>query len=134
MEEVTAASVLGQKGLKKTKLRLDLLACFLEAKAAVSYTDIQSKLAATADKSTVYRNLTTFEEAGIIHRIQDQSGLSKYAFGKNNQDGQEHAHFICEVCETVYCLGKPEDIPIQVPTGFKKKELQIFLKGVCAKC
>lgn len=120
--------------LKKTKLRLALLNCFIKAKHAQSYAAIKKSLGVEIDKSTLYRNLSVFEQAGIIHRINDQSGVAKYAFGKAHGHDGNHAHFVCENCQMVYCMEDAMTTQISVPKGFKKKAVQTIVKGICSDC
>lgn len=134
MDYVISDDLLQEQGLKRTKLRMALLDCFLNANHALSYLDIKQTLGEGVDKSTLYRNLTAFEEAGIIHRINDQSGAAKYAFGKVHDHGRNHAHFVCEQCETVYCVEKTATVEINVPKGFKTKTIQTIIRGICSDC
>ncbi|WP_298995063.1 Fur family transcriptional regulator [Flagellimonas sp. S174] len=134
MENSNFGQILKEKGLKKTKVRMALLHHFLQLKHAQSYSDLQLALKSEIDKSTLYRNLTSFEQAGIIHRINDHSGISKYAFGELPKEGQDHAHFVCETCETVYCMEVSAPPQLNVPKGFKTKNIQTIIKGVCSKC
>ncbi len=120
--------------LKKTKLRLALLKCFMDCHSAQSYTDIKNKLGQEVDKSTLYRNLSAFEEAGLIHRINDHTGISKYAFGNVKDPHHNHAHFVCESCNTVYCMDDIQIEELNVPQGFKAKSVQTILRGTCSDC
>ena len=121
--------LLKEGGLKRTKLRIALLNHFLSAKHAPSYLEIKGVLEENVDKSTLYRNLTAFEEASIIHRI-DHSGVTQYAFGKDHH----HAHFVCDQCETVYCVENAGVTAINVPNGFKTKVVQTIVRGTCSYC
>lgn len=134
MEHSTIHRILQEEGLKRTTLRLALLNVFINAKSAQSYLDIREKLGEKIDKSTLYRNLSAFEKAGIVHRINDQSGVSKYAFGKVNDQQGDHAHFVCDNCQTVYCMEKNTTIKIDVPKGFKTTTIQTLIRGVCSDC
>lgn len=111
-----------------------LLKCLINADHAQSYVDLKENLGKNVDKSTLYRNLSAFEEAGIIHRINDHTGISKYAFGKANAREGNHAHFVCEKCETVYCVEESVDAEISVPKGFKTKSVQTVIMGICSDC
>ncbi|MEM9648000.1 MAG: transcriptional repressor [Bacteroidota bacterium] len=126
--------LLEQKGLKKTKVRMALIQHFMGMDHAQSYSDLQEAFATEVDKSTLYRNLTSFEKAGIIHRINDHSGVSKYAFGESPIRGNEHAHFVCECCETVYCMEGLAPSQLKVPKGFKTNKVQTIIRGICAAC
>ncbi len=133
MNEMSIDELLQTKGLKKTKVRMALLTCMLKADHAQSYPELKQALGNRVDKSTLYRNLSAFEEVGIIHRI-DHSGIAKYALGKAHDEEHDHAHFVCDVCETVYCVEKVPETDIKVPDGFKTKIVQTIIKGTCADC
>ncbi|MEO0571650.1 MAG: transcriptional repressor [Bacteroidota bacterium] len=120
--------------MKRTKLRIALLSCLMDAKHAQSYIALRERLGKEVDKSTLYRNLAAFEEAGIIHRINDHSGVSKYAFGKVDHHEGNHAHFVCEQCETVYCVTQNPNLEINVPNGFKTKSVKTIITGICSDC
>lgn len=126
--------LLANKGLKKTKLRLELIHHFKKAKHAQSYSDLKQILVENVDKSTLYRNLAIFEEVGLIHSINDHTGVAKYALGASPSSGHEHAHFVCECCETVYCVKGMPELQIEVPDGFKPKSVQTIIKGICGNC
>ncbi len=134
MKKEDYEQLLEQKGLKKTKVRMALIHHFINLEHAQSYTDLQAALLGEVDKSTLYRNLTSFERAGIIHRINDHSGVAKYAFGKAPLQGNEHAHFVCECCETVYCMEELVPSQLSVPKGFKTNKVQTIIRGICADC
>ena len=134
MKAVEVEQLLEEKGLKKTKIRLALAGHFVNMEHAHSYSDLQAALAHQIDKSTLYRNLASFEKVGIIHRIDDHSGVAKYAFGTSPESGNTHAHFVCEYCEAVYCLKELEEPTFDLPKGFEAREKQTIIKGVCANC
>ena len=126
--------LLEKKGLKKTKVRIALIRHFMNLDQAQSYSDLQAAMQTEIDKSTLYRNLTSFEQAGIIHRINDHSGVSKYAFGEAPVQGEEHAHFVCDSCESVYCIETEAPSPLNVPDGFRTNNVQTIIRGICADC
>ena len=134
MKDESYQSLLKQKGLKKTKVRMALLQHFMHMRHAQSYKDLQAALVKEVDKSTLYRNLASFEQAGIIHSINDHSGIAKYAFGEPPVQGKEHAHFVCECCETVYCMEERAPLQLNVPKGFKTTKVQTIVRGICAHC
>lgn len=134
MKDQKCKQLLEQKGLKKTKVRIALLQHFMKTENAQSYKDLQAAFVNEIDKSTLYRSLTSFEQANIIHSINDHSGLAKYAFGKPPSQGNEHAHFVCELCETVFCMGKLVPLQLNVPKGFKTNKVQAILRGICSDC
>ncbi|MEM7382075.1 MAG: transcriptional repressor, partial [Bacteroidota bacterium] len=113
---------------------MTLIRHFVHLEHAQSYSDLQAVLVKELDKSTLYRNLTSFEQAGIIHRINDHSGIAKYAFGESPISGNDHAHFVCENCETVYCMETPAQSEFNVPEGFTTNKVQTIIRGICADC
>ncbi len=134
MKNADCEQLLEQKGLKKTKVRIVMIKHFMKMNHAQSYSDLQASLVNEFDKSTLYRNLTSFEQANIIHRINDHTGISKYAYGPSPIHGNEHAHFVCEHCETVYCMKELASFQFELPKGFKTKNVQTIIKGTCANC
>lgn len=89
-----------------------------------------------ADRITLYRTLKTFEEKGIVHRIQENS-TSKYILchdGCNEQTHKDwHLHFYCKICKETTCK---EDVTIPLSNGldFRIDEIRFFAKGICEKC
>lgn len=134
MNNEQGEALIQENGLKKTKLRLALIRHFIKTPHAQSYVDIKRVFPETTDKSTLYRNLAAFEQAGLIHSINDHSGITKYAFGAAPRTGSEHAHFVCEFCETVYCMEGLAQLQFDVPKGFKTNKVQTIIRGTCAAC
>ncbi|WP_136466957.1 Fur family transcriptional regulator [Flagellimonas onchidii] len=130
----SSQELLEGKGLKKTKLRMELMQHFKNARHAQSYGDLKKVLVEPADKSTLYRNLSIFEEVGLIHSINDHTGTAKYALGASPSSGHEHAHFVCENCENVYCVKGMPELQLEVPTGFRSKNIHTIIRGICANC
>lgn len=89
-----------------------------------------------ADRITLYRTLKTFEEKGIVHRIQENN-TSKYSLCADQCTPEahhdRHVHFYCRVCAETSCQ---EDItlPEHVLGNFRVEEVRLFVKGVCASC
>lgn len=132
-DQESAKKLLSQKGLKRTPFRISLLDRFLETDRSLSYNDFGDLAKSTADKSTIYRNLNRFEQVGLLHRIEDTSGVAKYAFGDHGtQHG--HLHFVCESCHNTYCLEVMETPDIHLPKGFQSKHSTTIINGVCVHC
>lgn len=122
--------------LKKTKLRHAVLSLFLKTPTSLSHTDLSKALKIPFDRVTLFRTLTSFEEAGILHKIIDLNGTAQYALSTaNNGEEESHAHFICLKCQEIFCLDDifPMD-DIAVPKGFEKLFLDVKIKGYCDQC
>lgn len=124
-------------GLKGTKTRLAVLHLFRSFEFALSYQDIQEKLAEKEDKATIYRTLKSFIGAGIIHEIIGKDRVLRYASCASECTTQEHkdshAHFHCEKCSSIYCIKTPK-IELELPLNFSARNYVLNVEGVCQKC
>jgi len=121
--------------LRKTKIRLEILQLFGERNYALSQNDIEESLH-TYDRVTVYRTLKSFEEQGIIHRIIDDSGISKFAICGScdtHQHHDKHVHLSCIKCGNTFCLDQalPE---IKAPKGYTFLNYSLLVQGICENC
>jgi len=74
---------LEQKKIRPTAMRI-LIFKFLEGQnVATSLTDIENAFD-KSERTTLYRTLKTFEENGVVHTIDDGSGVTKYALCEEN--------------------------------------------------
>jgi len=132
-----AEKILQDHGLKNTRLRHAVLLLLMNTEKGLSHQDISKALNIDFDRVTLFRTLHSFEEHGILHKIIDPNGTAKYAYSTPDTEEKEHAHahFICLKCEHIFCL---DDIfPLQsvkVPRGFRKKTLDVQVKGFCKDC
>jgi Fur family ferric uptake transcriptional regulator len=130
-------SILNEKQVRPTAMRLLVLEYLKEQDAAVGLPEVERKFD-HSDKATLYRTLKTFEENGITHSIADGSGTLKYALCydtcNNHQHHDMHVHFTCTVCHGTFCLPKSKIIMPQLPPKFKAREASLVIKGICKKC
>lgn len=127
--------LLEQQGYRLTPVRELIYKELERAEVALSLADLETLLE-TVDKSSISRNLHLFLEVGLIHQIQDGSGIAKYAITHISSDTlpETHAHFTCRKCGETFCL---ETAPLNtppLPTGFVCEGYSLVLKGVCANC
>ena len=123
--------------IKPTAMRLVVLNFLLEQSSAQSLTDIELKMGRT-DRVTLYRTIRTFEENGLVHRIEDGSGITKFALCAPGCDVEGHhdlhVHFYCIECKETHCLPKTHIPEVKLPATYKVLETQLVVKGVCANC
>lgn len=135
MKELEARLI--DKQIKPTAMRLVVLDFLLGQSAAQSLTDMELKMLRT-DRVTIYRTIRTFEEHGLVHRIDDGSGVTKFALcepGCNTGDHQDlHLHFYCLKCKETHCLPKTVIPEVTLPAGYQPIEIQLIIKGVCRTC
>ena len=85
----------------------------------------------------LYRTVKTFEEKGIVHQIEDGTGISKYALcepGCNCELDQDlHLHFHCSNCDETVCLTQQKIPHINLPDGYIAEDANLVVKGICEK-
>jgi Fur family ferric uptake transcriptional regulator len=134
---VNVESTLESKGIRPTAMRLLVLDYLLKQTAAVSLNDLETYFH-RSDRITLYRTLKTFEEKGLVHKIEDGSGSVKYARCVDDCLTHEHhdlhVHFNCKVCGETFCLPKSRIPEIPLPEKFRVEEVNLVMKGVCGNC
>ena len=123
--------------LRSTPTRQEILQLFLQKDYALSHSDIEKEVSEDSDRVTVYRTLRTFLDKGLIHKVLDDEGVMKYALCttacSSTNHHHEHVHFKCTECGQTSCLNV--EIPsVRLPKGYKSKELNLLIQGVCEVC
>lgn len=129
-EELTTA------GIRVTAVRLLVWRTLREkVNNAFSLNDMQNLLS-TVDKSTLFRALTLFAEKGLLHHIDDGSGMQKYCVChcSDHDHHHGHIHLTCTVCHKTWCIEDVEIPHVSVPDDFEIHEAEYIVKGVCRKC
>lgn len=134
-----ASQVLEESGFRKTEIRLKVLEYIQKLDKAVSQPDLEKKFNKLADRVTLYRILSAFEEKGIIHKIMDVNGLARYALCNHNhcsehQHHDEHIHFNCTECGDVVCLDNIKIPSIKLPKEFSLARMNLNIEGTCNNC
>ncbi|HBY70459.1 MAG TPA: transcriptional repressor [Flavobacteriaceae bacterium] len=130
-------TTLKTKGIRPTAMRSLVYQELAKQDTAVALTDIE--LAFTkADRTTLYRTVKTFEENGIVHQIDDGTGISKYALcepGCNCEiENDLHLHFHCSNCDKTVCLTEHKIPQISLPDGYVAEDVNLVVKGICSDC
>ncbi len=128
---------LTDKEVRPTAMRTLVYQQLAKQNTAVALTDIE--LAFTkADRTTLYRTVKTFEEKGIVHQIDDGTGISKYALcepGCNCEiENDLHLHFHCSNCDKTVCLTEHKIPQISLPDGYVAEDVNLVVKGICSGC
>ncbi|WP_421870115.1 Fur family transcriptional regulator [Marinoscillum sp.] len=123
--------------IKPTAMRLLVLELLLDREAAVGLTELYRAFE-KSDRTTLYRTLKVFEESGMVHSIDDGTGVPKYALCSDACDpghhDDAHIHFHCDLCGKTYCLPKCRIPRFELPEKFSKSEVNLVVKGKCADC
>ncbi|WP_167596459.1 Fur family transcriptional regulator [Leeuwenhoekiella sp. ZYFB001] len=130
-------STLQNKGIRPTAMRMLIYKFMAEKKSAQGLSDLE--LAFTkADRTTVYRTLKTFEEKGVVHQIDDGTGVLKYALCEPgcrcDIERDLHLHFHCNSCDKTICLTEHKIPHINLPDGFIAEDANLVVKGICDSC
>lgn len=123
--------------LNKTPCRAEMLRVLVEADKALSEQEIKDQLGYDYDRVTVFRTLRTFVDTGLVHHVtvnmhEVKFALSKPESQKNGNIG--HAHFHCDACGEVVCLGNFTADETVIPEHFTVKGYELIINGICAKC
>ena len=136
MEENNIEQRLVKCGIRPTATRMLIYKHILEQNNTFSLGDIENAMM-TIDKSTIFRTLILFKEHHLIHAIEDESVAIKYCLCRNQGECEEveyHCHFYCEKCRKTFCLDYTLVTPIALPDGFKMRQIDYVVKGICKDC
>lgn len=131
--------LLHSNDLRFTPCRSDMIELFQKKKLALSEPEIEKIFKDRYDRVTLYRNLATFVEKGLLHKVMDDTGAKRYALSSedcslNTIHQHNHVHFKCCQCGEVRCL---EEITLpepKLPSGYCMDEMHILLSGTCPNC
>jgi len=130
-------SILKDHKVTSTENRKKVLGLIINHDHALSHQDISHELSGDIDRVTLYRTLHTFEEAGLIHKIIDEYGISRFAMCRDcsqHEHKDHHAHFHCKNCGKIFCLDDPEVSDFNIPKGFQLHDISVDIKGLCNEC
>ena len=128
--------LLEEHGVKPTPNRLLVARALSSAGRPLSLMELETRLE-TIDKSNIFRTLTAFREAHLVHVLEDSGDGVRYELCHSHHEGHDddvHVHFYCVKCHKTYCL---EDIPVPpvaVPEGYDAESVSYLLKGTCPDC
>lgn len=124
-------------GLRCTRAR----ALVLEHLSARGRPQAHSEIAkgrrtAGLDRVTLYRTLSTLEEAGLVHRVQDHDGAWRFCAHVRLAKGcpGNHPHFQCTRCGRMQCLTAQALPWVSVPKDALVTGKQFLIYGLCPKC
>lgn len=131
-------SELQSVGLKATYPRLKILDIFRTTETRhLSAEDVYRLLLSEQVEiglATVYRVLTQFEQAGILHRSQFDNGKAVFEL----DEGDHHDHLVCNVCNKVVEFIDPvieeKQHEIAERNGFVLASHALVLYGICPEC
>jgi Fur family peroxide stress response transcriptional regulator len=82
--------------------------------------------------ATVYKNLKTFVEAGILREVSPHHGTLRV-----DPNLEPHHHLVCRKCKSITDIDAKFLDPVRVrraPAGFNIEQFSVDILGVCSKC
>ncbi|WP_416441712.1 Fur family transcriptional regulator [Leeuwenhoekiella sp. A16] len=129
--------LLSSHKVRPTAMRILIYRFMDKMERAVTLTEIVNAFV-KADRATLSRTIKTFETNGIVHQIDDGTGIPKYALcesGCNCEVDQDlHIHFHCTNCDETICLTDHKIPHINLPEGYMAENVNLVVKGICEKC
>lgn len=131
------SNLLKDKNIKITKNRLLLLETMDKLNKVFNVDDIYESLKRNNHKiniSTIYRNINTFYENGILDKITEVNGIIYYQLQQNN-----HFHYlICTQCSQIIpleeCPLKEIEDELSKNTGYTIESHNLEFRGICPSC
>jgi len=136
----TALERLRRDGQRYTENRRGLVAALLSADRPVTVVELLDELDGMA-QSSLYRNLSVLEEAGVVHRLVTADDTARYELAEDLTG--HHHHLICDSCGSVVDIDVPVSLEDGVGAlsdaiarahGFRIDHHRLDLIGECADC
>jgi Fur family ferric uptake transcriptional regulator len=128
--------LLERHGVKPTANRLLIARALQDANRPLSLMELEARLE-TIDKSNVFRALSAFREAHLVHVLEDAGDGVRYELCHSHDEEHDddiHVHFYCTRCHKTYCLEDTPVPPVAVPEGFSPESVSYLVKGICPEC
>lgn len=129
-------TLLDNAGLRPTKARLVLLKLFFQSEHPLLHREIEEQIEEQSiNRVTIYRTLHSFEEAGIVYRVETDERVWRFALCTCKSHTHTHSHFTCNECGVVISLDHEPAPPIPDSLhGFQIDQRGITMKGRCPQC
>lgn len=126
--------LLTEHGLRVTDQRLLILSELALLQVPISHPELTARLCESdLDRATIYRNLLSLTEAGILVRLQLGDQVWRYELPQaQSKEHRTHPHFVCTACGDVACL--PESAVVLRGDAAKSNVVEIQLRGICGDC
>lgn len=123
--------------IQPTAMRARVLEFMIRQKVAISLSDLEQNFP-RSDRTTLYRTLRTFQEHGLVHQINDESGSAKYALCADDctctYPDDTHVHFYCTNCDETFCFPHLSVPKVELPNDFNPVSGNFVINGICPPC
>ena len=133
---VDARVRLANAGARLTRARIDVLATLLDAGEALTHHDVERRLRRShdVDRVTLYRVLEWLTEQGLAHKLSGDDRIWRFSAAGHRPARGGHAHFECSSCGKVICLDQTKLPSIPLPAGYRRRDVEVTIKGNCDRC
>lgn len=127
-------ALLTSQNLRVTGQRMLILRELARQGVPVSHPELTGRLMnSRLDRATIYRNLISLSEAGLLVRTQLGDAVWRYGLPRARSAAHgAHPHFVCTECGDVLCLSE-SSVTLQGDV-MKNQIAEVQLRGLCATC
>ena len=79
--------------------------------------------------ATVYNSLDALVQCGVARQVTVERGAARFC-----PNMQEHSHFYCDSCASVFDIAWPPEATVALPRGFRAARFDVTIHGLCAAC
>ncbi len=124
-----------QHGLAATHQRQKIYEALMAGPGHYSPEEIYDRVKAelpSISLATVYKNLRTFVEAGMLREVSPHHGW------RIDGNPHPHHHLVCTRCRSITDLDLERIDPLKLrgrlPAGFRVEKFSVEIQGVCKAC
>ena len=134
LREEDLRGLLQDRGIRVTEQRVVILKELAKLRIPISHPELTERISGPSlDRATIYRNLLSLTEAGIL--VKTQLGDNVWRFELPRSGASEHGthpHFVCSDCGNVACL-PADSVAIRGP-AMRNRVAEVQLRGRCTDC
>ena len=79
--------------------------------------------------ATVYNCLDALVKCRLVRQLTLERGAARFC-----PNMEEHCHFYCDSCESVFDIDLPAKAGVPLPRGFRAERLDMTVHGRCPNC
>ena len=79
--------------------------------------------------ATVYNCLDAMVQCGLVRQVTVERGAARFC-----PNMQEHCHFYCDNCQSVFDIALPPEAGVALPKGFTAQRYDVTIHGRCPAC
>lgn len=130
---------LAERHIRYTTGRQSVITALVKVDGPESAAELHDRM--RVPLSSLYRNLTVLDEAGVLERHHDADGLARYELAE--WLGGHHHHLVCVDCGTVEDVELGEDAETKLDelargaarrAGYRATGHNLEIEGVCPSC